>query len=120
MIIKYQLPYYTEVVLIQPDSRNYLTIMAYLCLILHLVPLGTVFKMDNEIIADLYKQDESFIACRGGLGGNGNASFVTASNRLPREATDGTPGEEKRLEAEMQTIADVGLVNLTRNELANF
>ena len=76
-----------------------------------IVPVGTVFKADNEIIADLCKQDESFIACRGGLGGNGNASFVTASNRLPREASDGTPGEEIRLEAEMQTIADVGLVN---------
>ncbi|EDV25513.1 uncharacterized protein TRIADDRAFT_24567, partial [Trichoplax adhaerens] len=74
------------------------------------VPLGTVFKEDSEIIADLCKQDELFVACKGGSGGNGNVSFVTPTNRLPREATEGTPGEERLLEAEMQTIADVGLV----------
>ena len=40
----------------------------------------------------------------------GNARFATSVDRKPTERTLGLSGEERFLEVELQTIADVGLV----------
>ncbi len=76
------------------------------------VPPGTIV-MDAEkgfVIKDLTQDGEAFVAARGGQGGKGNARFKTATNRAPREATQGKPGESRKLLLELQVIADVGLV----------
>lgn len=77
-----------------------------------LVPPGTVVKSaeTGEILADLCSPGETFVGARGGRGGRGNARFATSVNRAPRKFEEGTPGEEKYLELELKSIADVGLV----------
>ncbi len=76
------------------------------------VPVGTlVFDAEsNELLADLKEENQEFLAAEGGKGGKGNTRFVTSTNRVPRYAQPGIPGEEKYLDLELKTIADVGLV----------
>ena len=78
------------------------------------VPLGTVVK-DTEsgvVLADLLKAGDSCTVVHGGEGGLGNAMFATAEHRRPLEFTEGGEGEEKSVEVEMKTIADVGMVRI--------
>lgn len=76
------------------------------------VPCGTLVK-DPEtgtILCDLTHHKERILLCQGGLGGRGNATFATPTNRAPAKCTPGRPGEEKTVELELKIIADVGLV----------
>ncbi len=78
------------------------------------VPLGTVIRdlKTGEILCDLSSDKETYLACKGGRGGKGNACFATSRNRAPRIAENGELGEEKALELELKLLADVGLVGL--------
>ena len=76
------------------------------------VPVGTVIFQEPEhiFICDLSKEGQEFLAAKGGRGGRGNACFVSSTNRVPRVAENGLPGEEKQLTLELKLLADVGLV----------
>lgn len=76
------------------------------------VPVGTIVTdlETGEVIADLTKPGERIVVARGGDGGHGNARFATSTNRTPRRATPGWPGEERRLHLELKLIADIALV----------
>lgn len=76
------------------------------------VPVGTVIfkEPEHEFLCDLSKEGQTFLAAKGGRGGRGNACFVTSTNRVPRVAENGLPGEEKLLTLELKLLADVGLV----------
>jgi GTP-binding protein len=78
------------------------------------VPLGTqIFEADNEtLIADLLKPGDRVLLARGGNGGFGNEHFKSSTNRTPRHANPGQPGEERWLWLRLKLIADVGLVGL--------
>ena len=83
--------------------------------LLHIkVPVGTqIFDDDREtMLADLDKPGKRIVLLRGGDGGFGNARFKTSTNRAPRRADKGWPGEERWVWLRLKLIADAGLVGM--------
>ncbi|TNE59502.1 MAG: GTPase ObgE [Sphingomonadales bacterium] len=78
------------------------------------VPVGTqVLSEDKEeVLADFTEVGQRIVFLEGGLGGRGNASYKTATNRAPRQHQPGMPGEEMWVWLRLKLLADVGLVGL--------
>ncbi|MEQ8653767.1 MAG: GTPase ObgE [Kiloniellales bacterium] len=78
------------------------------------VPAGTQVLADDKetLLFDLVEPGQRVVACRGGDGGFGNASFKSSTNRAPRRADPGWPGEERWVWLRLKLIADAGLVGL--------
>ena len=78
------------------------------------IPTGTLIvdAESGKILKDLVKPGDTFVAARGGRGGQGNARFKTSTNRTPRFAQPGESGQAFTLKLELKLIADVGLVGL--------
>ncbi len=78
------------------------------------LPVGTViYDMDtNETLADLTRVGERIKIAQGGFHGLGNTRYKSSTNRAPRQHTNGSPGEERRLHLELRVLADVGLLGL--------
>jgi GTP-binding protein len=78
------------------------------------VPVGTqVFAEDREtLLADLTQVGQRVVLCQGGDGGFGNAHYKSSTNRAPRRADKGHPGEERSVWLRLKLIADAGLVGL--------
>lgn len=78
------------------------------------VPLGTLIKdaESEEILNDLTKDGQEFIAVKGGRGGLGNTHFKSSTRQAPRFAQPGEPGEEINLVLELKLLADAGLIGM--------
>jgi GTP-binding protein len=78
------------------------------------VPVGTqIFADDHRtLLFDLCEPGQRVIVCRGGRGGRGNVHFKSSTNRAPRRAEPGEPGEERWIWLELKLLADAGLVGL--------
>lgn len=78
------------------------------------VPVGTqvLDEEREEVIADFTKEGQQFVLLEGGLGGRGNASYKSATNRAPRQHQPGEPPQEMWVWLRLKLLADVGLVGL--------
>jgi len=79
------------------------------------VPVGTQILADDEdrsLLADLTGVGQRLTFLKGGLGGRGNASYKTSTNRAPRQHQTGEAGEEMWVWLRLKLLADVGLVGL--------
>lgn len=76
------------------------------------VPVGTVvINVDtDETIGDLTEHGQRVKVALGGDGGLGNIHFKSSTNRAPRKATSGFPGDSRELRLELKLLADVGLL----------
>lgn len=82
-------------------------------LIIELPPGTLVVDVDTgDLIKDLVDPDEVFVVAKGGRGGLGNARFKSSTNRTPRFAQPGEPGQTLNLRLELKLLADVGVVGL--------
>lgn len=76
------------------------------------VPVGTLVKDEETgiILADLNRDQQSFVVVKGGRGGRGNTKFKSSIRRTPRFAEPGGIPEERWIVLELKLIADVGLI----------
>jgi GTP-binding protein len=75
------------------------------------VPEGTQVKTrDGELLADLVRHGDRYLAAHGGRGGRGNARFLSNARRAPGFAEQGEYGEEHWLRLEVKLLADAALV----------
>ena len=78
------------------------------------VPVGTeILDEDGEtVLFDLTTPGQRIALAKGGDGGFGNLHYKTSTNRAPRRADKGWPGEERWIWLRLKLIADIGLVGL--------
>ncbi|MGY6552759.1 MAG: GTPase ObgE [Erythrobacter sp.] len=78
------------------------------------VPVGTQILSEDkeEVLADFTEVGQRIVFLEGGMGGRGNASYKTSTNRAPRQHQPGIPGEEAWVWLRLKLLADVGLVGL--------
>lgn len=78
------------------------------------VPAGTTVADEDtgELLGDLARPGDRLLVAEGGHHGLGNIHFKSSTNRTPRQTTQGTPGESRRLRLQLRILADVGLLGL--------
>ena len=79
------------------------------------VPVGTQFISDDDretVLLDLTEAGQRVTFLEGGLGGRGNASYKTSTNRAPRQHQPGIAFEEMWVWLRLKLLADAGLVGL--------
>jgi GTPase len=78
------------------------------------VPVGTQILSEDkeEVLADFTEVGQRIVFLEGGMGGRGNASYKTSTNRAPRQHQQGIPGQEMWVWLRLKLLADVGLLGL--------
>ncbi len=78
------------------------------------LPVGTLVRdlERGHVLRDLTTDQLEFVIARGGDGGLGNRHFASPTQRTPRRATQGHPGETRSLRLELRLVADAGIVGL--------
>ncbi len=76
-----------------------------------MVPVGTmVHDQDGVLLVDLAGPGDRWLAAEGGLGGQGNARFLSNKRRAPAFAEQGEVGQESWYNLELKLQADVALI----------
>ena len=78
------------------------------------VPVGTQLLSEDkeEVLADFTEIGQRVVFLEGGMGGRGNASYKSSTNRAPRQHQPGQPGEEMWVWLRLKLLADVGLLGV--------
>jgi GTP-binding protein len=71
---------------------------------------SAIHDLQSDLLADLTREGQEFLLCKGGAGGKGNVHFKSSRNRAPREYTEGGEGESGDFLLELRSIADAALV----------
>lgn len=78
------------------------------------VPVGTqiIAEDGEEVLADFTEVGQRVVLLEGGMGGRGNASYATSTNRAPRQHQPGIAAQEMSVWLRLKLLADAGLVGL--------
>lgn len=77
------------------------------------MPVGTVIEdLETGETLEVNSPEDIILACEGGLGGRGNASFASSRNTTPRFAQSGLEGQKRHVKLHLKLIADFGLIGL--------
>ena len=79
------------------------------------VPIGTQLISDDDretVLLDLTEPGQRVVFLEGGLGGRGNASYKTSTNRAPRQHQPGEMGTEMYVWLRLKLLADAGLLGM--------
>lgn len=77
------------------------------------VPVGTLFiDQETKESFEINDTENPVLLAKGGYGGKGNAKFATSTNRSPKNAQPGKPGQERRFKLVLKLIAYYGLIGL--------
>ncbi len=76
------------------------------------VPVATVVEdpETHEALFTFDRDNQTYIAAEGGIGGQGNAFFQTSTRRSPYFSQPGREGVSKSVMLKLKLIADIGLV----------
>ncbi len=78
------------------------------------VPLGVeVYEVvggKKKLLADLKEEGDSILVAKGGNPGKGNSEFKSSTNQVPREQTDGEPGESREIFLKLKLLTDIGFI----------
>lgn len=76
------------------------------------IPVGTLIKDagNGEVLFDFLENGQTWVACKGGRGGKGNAHFVSSTFQAPKFAQDGEDGETRDLILELKLLADAAII----------
>jgi GTP-binding protein len=75
------------------------------------IPPGTsIYDQKGTLLFDMVNPGEERVIAQGGKGGKGNIHFASAKRQVPEFATEGKPGETRRIVLELKAIADIGIV----------
>src|ERR1700693_3469516 len=69
-----------------------------------------VYGPEGQLLVDLKGPGDRWLAAEGGLGGQGNARFLSNQRRAPAFAEEGERGEELWFDLELKLQADVALI----------
>ena len=79
------------------------------------VPIGTQLISDDDretVLLDLTEPGQRVVFLEGGMGGRGNASYKTSTNRAPRQHQPGEMGTEMYVWLRLKLLADAGLLGM--------
>ena len=79
------------------------------------VPIGTQLISDEDretVLLDLTEPGQRVTFLAGGMGGRGNASYKTSTNRAPRQHQPGEMGTEMYVWLRLKLLADAGLLGM--------
>ena len=78
------------------------------------VPVGTQVMSEDkeEVLADFTEVGQRITFLEGGMGGRGNASYKSSTNRAPRQHQPGEASQELWVWLRLKLLADVGMLGL--------
>jgi len=76
------------------------------------IPVGTIVRDadSGEVLIEFMEAGQSWVACKGGRGGKGNAHFVSSTFQAPKFAQPGEEGEFREVTLELKLLADAAIV----------
>ena len=76
------------------------------------IPLGTSIFINNEKVAEIIKDNYSYLICKGGKGGKGNKDLISKRNPNPKISESGEKRRKVNVRLQLSLITDIAILGL--------